>query len=60
MLEVQPTSQQVDIMTLLGHLVRDDLINLVKISVCTSTMKHNAATNQIVVFVKIDETFTLI
>jgi len=25
-----------------------------------STMKHNAATNQIVLFVKIDETFTMI
>ena len=25
-----------------------------------STMKHNAATNQIVVFVKVDETFTTI
>ena len=24
----------------------------------TSTMKHNAATNQIMVFVKVDETFT--
>jgi len=24
----------------------------------TSTMKHNAATNQIVAFVKVDETFT--
>jgi len=26
----------------------------------TSTIKHNAATNQIVVFVKVDETFTTI
>jgi len=52
----------------LGHLLRDDLINPVKMSVCTSvrpsirtsTMKHNAATNQIVIFVKIDETFMTI
>jgi len=48
----------------LGHLLRDDLINPVKMSICpyvrTSTMKHNAATNQIVVFVKVDETFTTI
>jgi len=28
--------------------------------VCTSTMKHNAATNQIVVFVKVDMTFVVI
>jgi len=39
----------------LGHLSRDDLINPVKMSihphVHTSTVKHNAATNQIVVFV---------
>jgi len=52
--------------------LRDDLINLVKMSVRTSirpyvhpfvhtsTMKHNAATNQIVMFVKVDETFTMI
>jgi len=53
---------------LLGHLLRDDLINLVKLSVRpsirayvrTSIMKHNAATNQIVVFVRVDETFTTI
>jgi len=42
----------------------DDLINPVKMSVHppvrTSTIKHNAATNQIVVFVKVDETFTMI
>jgi len=55
----------------LGHLLkrkRDDLINPVKmsvrmsvrLSVRTSTIKHNAATNQIVVFVKVDETFTTI
>jgi len=56
----------------LGHLLRDDLINPVKMSVrpyvCTYvrpyvrtfTIKHNAATNQIVVFVKVDETFTKI
>jgi len=51
----------------LGHLLRDDLMNAVKMSVrmsvrtyCTSTMKHNAATNQMVVFVKVDETFTTI
>jgi len=39
----------------LGHLLRDDLINPVKMSVRTyvhmSTMKHNVATSQIVVFV---------
>jgi len=28
----------------------------VRTYVCTSTMKHNAATNRIVVFVKVDET----
>jgi len=48
----------------LDHLLRDDLINPVKMSVRgsvrMSTMKHNAATNQIVVFVKVDETFTTI
>ena len=53
----------------LGHLLKDDLINPVKMSVHrtyvrtyvrTSTMKHNAATNQIVVFVKVNETFTTI
>ena len=46
----------------------DDLINPVKMSVqpyvrtsiCTSTIKHNAATNHIVVFVTVDETFTTI
>jgi len=45
---------------LLGHLLRDDLINPVKISVhhYVRTMKHNAATNQIVAFVKVYETFT--
>jgi len=47
----------------LGHL-RDELINPVKKSVhtyvCTSTTIFNAATNQIVVFVKVDETFTTI
>ena len=32
----------------------------VHLYVRTSTMKHNAATNQIVVFVKVDETFTTI
>jgi len=54
----------------LGHLLRDDLINPVKMSVRpyvrtyirtyvgTSTIKLNAATNQIVVFVNVDETFT--
>jgi len=61
---------------LLGHLLRDDLINPVKMSfhlyvrtnVCTdgqtyirtSTIKLNAATNQIVVFVRVDESFTMI
>jgi len=48
--------------TFVGHLLRDDLLNPVKmsvrISVRTSTIKLNAATNQIVVFVKVDETFT--
>jgi len=51
----------------LGHLLRDDLINPVKnirssvrTYVRTSTTKLNAATNQIVVFVRIDETFTTI
>jgi len=52
----------------LGHLLRDDLINPIKISVreyirpsvCTSAIKHNAATNQIVIFVKVDETFMMI
>ena len=52
----------------LGHLLRDDLINPVKMSVRpyvrmyvrTSTIKLNAATNQIVVFVKVHETFTTI
>jgi len=51
-------------MSFLGHLLRDDLINPVKMSVRpyvrTSTIKHNAATNQIVVFVKVDETFMMI
>jgi len=50
------------------ELLRDDLINPVKMSVSpyvctyirTCTMKHNAATNQIVMFVKVDETFTTI
>jgi len=48
----------------LGHLLRDDLTNRVKMSVRpyvrTSTIKLNAATNQIVVFVRVDETFTMI
>jgi len=53
----------------LGHLLRDDLINSVKMSVLTrsvrtyvrtSTIKLNAARNQIVVFVRVDETFTTI
>jgi len=58
--------------TFLGHLLRDDLINPVKMSVLrsvrmyihpsihTSTIKLNAATNQIVVFVRVDESFTTI
>ena len=58
--------------TLLGHLLRDDLINPVKMSIRhyvrpsvrkyfrMSTIKLNAATNQIVVFVKVDESFTMI
>jgi len=55
----------------LNYLLTDDLINPVKMSVGeyvpsvppsvqTSMMKHNAATNQIVVFVKVDQTFTMI
>jgi len=44
----------------LGHLIWDDLINTVKISVRMSTIKLNAATNQILVFVKVDEPFTMI
>ena len=49
----------------LDHLLRDDLINPVKCpsvgqSVRTSTIKLNAATNQIVVFVRVDESFTMI
>ena len=48
----------------LGHLLRDDLISPVKMSVRPSlppsTIKLNAATNQIVVFVKVDESFTTI
>jgi len=64
----------------LGHLLRDDLINLVKVSICPyvhpsvrtyirtsvrtyihmSTFKLNAAINQIVVFVRVDETFMTI
>ena len=48
----------------LGHLLRDDLINPAKMSVRpsvrTSTIKLNAATNQIVEFVRVDETFTTI
>jgi len=56
----------------LGHLLRGDLINPVKMSVhhyvCPSvrtsvrtyTIKLNPATNQIVVFVKVDESFTTI
>jgi len=56
----------------LGLLFRDDLINPVKMSVCrsvgmyvrpsvrTSTIKLIAATNQIVVFVRVDESFTTI
>jgi len=30
----------------------------VRTYVCTSTIKHNAATNQILEFVRVDETFT--
>ena len=44
----------------LGHLLRDDLINPVKMSVRPSTIKLNAATNHVVVFVRVDETFTTI
>jgi len=58
--------------TFLGHLLRDGLINPVKMFVhtyvrpyiCTyvrtSTIKHNAATKEIVVFVRVDESFTTI
>jgi len=60
----------------LGHLLRDDLMNPVKMSgrpsvrpslrtyvrayVRTSTIKLNAATNQIVEFVRVDESLTMI
>ena len=44
----------------LGHLLKDDLINPVKMSVRPSTIKLNAATNQIVISVKVDKTFTMI
>jgi len=48
----------------LGHLLGDDLINPVKNvrpgGGSTSTIKLNAATNQIVVFIRVDETFTKI
>jgi len=46
------------VIVFLGHLLTDDLINPVKMSVRTSTIKLNAATNQIVVFVNVDESFT--
>jgi len=60
------------LVSFLGHLLRDDIINPVKMPVRMyvhlyvhlyvrmSTMKQNAATNQIVVFVRVDETFTMI
>jgi len=66
------TNDMTELNQFLGHLLRDDLINPAKMSirpyvrpsvrpsVRTSTIKHNAFTNQIVVFVKIDETFTTI
>jgi len=52
----------------LGHLLRDNLINPVKMSVRpyvrpsvrTSTIKLNAAINPIVEIVRVDETFTTI
>jgi len=40
--------------------VRLSIRTSVRTYVRTSTMKHNAATNQIVVFVRVDETFTMI
>jgi len=49
-----------------SHLISSDLTWPVRYcdwscpSVRTSTIRHNAATNQIVVFVKVDETFTTI
>jgi len=48
------------ICSFLGHLLRDDLINPVKVSVRTSTIKLNAATSQIVEFVRVDESFMAI
>jgi len=63
-LQIQPNRAYL----FLGHLLRDDLIIPVKMSVCrsvrtsvcTSTIKLNAATNQIVIFVRVDESFTTI
>jgi len=44
-----------------GHLLKDDLVNPVKMSVRPSVHnQNNAATNQIVVYVKVDEAFTTI
>jgi len=69
------TSLGLCVFSFLAHLLRDDLINLVKMyvrittsirtyvrrtSIGTSTIKLNAATNQIVIFVKVDESFTTI
>jgi len=51
-----------DELSILGHLRRwpNKPGKNVHLSVRTSTIKHNAATNQIVIFVKVDETFTMI
>jgi len=59
------TSTSLRVLTFLGHLLRGDLVNPVKMFVRpyvrTFTIKHNAATiSEIVVFVKVDETFTMI
>jgi len=70
------TSCIIALLPFLGHLLRDDLINPVKLSVRPSirtyvrpsvrpsvrmsTIKLNAATNQMVEFVRVDETFTTI
>jgi len=40
--------------------VRPSVCPYVRTYVCMSTIKHNAATNQIVEFVRVDETFTKI
>ena len=45
----------------LCHLILVSLSTVyLELSIHTSTIKHNAATNQVVIFVKVDETFTTI